>query len=345
MKKPTLYAILAGRAQIDIANGDSINELRTLGTLSTIFDVYYNNEPYSDDKLRLGDPEIGPTRDYDYYYIRGNPELFAKVKGVRISFAYPYDEEVFAKSDAFIVLSENWKRHLLRQGEDSERKLEFIYGGVAPKIDVPVLNVGQKIDPRLTGASISDADLLEMRMRLTSTGNVFGYYGNLSRDLYPYRAFEAIERLGKTRGAVCDPVAALAGRFRKGSEISSGNMVYLGSLPYAKMPALHRSTLANLTNESPLNHCLGNQKVIDSISLGVPVVCQRLDTFVEQLGPYYPCYYETADEALRIFDMLINDEDFRDYARAASLRRAGLFRADQVERRFLEQDELSQFTS
>ncbi len=57
-----------------------------------------------------------------------------------------------------------------------------------------------------------------------------------------------------------------------------------------KMSALHTITLANLTNESPLNHCLGNQKVIDSISRGIPMMCQKLDTFVEQLGDDYAAH-------------------------------------------------------
>lgn len=341
--KPTLYALLAKQARIEIANGDAINELRTLGTLSHFFDVFYNNEAFDETKKVIGDKNVGPSREYDFYYIRNNPEVFHSTHGKKISFAYPYNEEVFQGSYAFLVLNENWKRHLLWEGRDSERKLRAVYEGIAPKISAPILNVGQKADTKLINAQVSSVDVFEMRARTTGARGVFGYYGNLSRDLYPHQAFAAIERLCQESKTPANAMIVLAGKFRKGSEINFRHGIHLGSVPYEKMSALHAVTLANLTNESPLNHCLGNQKVIDSISCGVPMMCQKLDTFVEQLGDEYPCFYEDEDDAYRVARALVEDDGFLDYARSVARERAQYFRPEQVVARFLDQDDLRHF--
>jgi acid stress-induced BolA-like protein IbaG/YrbA len=159
--------------------------------------------------------------------------------------------------------------------------------------------------------------------------------------LYPIQAFAALEHLAAESGNV-DPVIALAGQFRAKSHISYRNSVYLGVIPYSQMAALHSVTLANLTNESLLNHCLGNQKVIDSVSLGIPVLCKRLDTFVEQLGSDYPCFYETELEAYQIAKKLMTEKAFLESVRRMSLIRAQHFRRESVRDQFLAQPELLQ---
>jgi len=341
VNKPSLYALLGNRGRIDIANGDSINELRTLSTLSSFFDVYYNNEAFDRAKESLGSEEIGPSRRYDFYYIRNNPKVFKSIEGRKISFAYPYDEDVFKESYALLVLTQNWKAHLRGEGLDSTQKLKAVYEGKHPQVHCPIINVGQTLDPALADLGVNESDAFDLRVATTG-GHVFGYYGNLNKDLYPYMAFSALERLSKERNDA-NPVIALAGRFRRGSEISYRNSIYLGNVPYHKMPALHANTIANLTNESPLNHCLGNQKVIDSISRGVPMMCQRLDTFVYQLGDDYPCFYETAEEAYKLAKQLIDDRDFLAHVRKVSLERSNFFRPEMVVERFLAQEELQYF--
>lgn len=344
MTKPSLYALLARSGQLTFTSGDRINEYKTLRTLSAHFDVYYNNEAFVEDTSVIGSPDrIGPDRDYDYYYIRNNPEVFSSIDGVRISFAYPYHKEVFEQTDAFIVLTENWKRHLNGTGEDSETKLRTVYNGIVPEVSVPVINVGQTSDEALIRKRPSNTDLFRMRVATTNSKNVFGYYGNLSHDLYPLQAFAALEGLAVETGSA-DPVIALAGQFRAESHISYRNSVYLGSIPYSQMAALHSVTLANLTNESPLNHCLGNQKVIDSASLGIPVLCKRLDTFVEQLGSDYPCFYETEIEAYQIAKKLITDNAFLESVRRKVLVVAQNFQPETVRDHFLAQPELLQFS-
>ena len=328
-------------AQISAAQGDSINELRTLRTLSSVFDVHYNNGSLVDDEGAIGSETLGPDRDYDFYYIRNNDDVFSAAKGRRIAFAYPYSKNVFEQADALLVLTDNWKDHLLRRRPDSAVKLERLYGTDIGEVACPVINVGQSMDLRMAGAEPSSVD--RFRMKASTTGaSVFGYYGNLNKDLYPYTAFAAIERLNTERGR-SDPLVALAGRFRKESYISGRGIIHLGSLPYEKMPSLHDVTVANLTNESPLNDCLGNQKVIDSMCRGVPVMCKRYDTFVSQLGDTYPCYYETEEDAYRVARQLIDDRDFHAEVSDLCRARAKYFLPEAVVGRFLGQaDELSQ---
>lgn len=341
MAKPTLYALMASSGRLDASSGDRINELRTLRTLSAHFDVFYNNEHYSEGSSNVGDADhIGPTRQYDYYYIRNNPEIFGSIKGRRLSFAFPYSEAVFDRSDALVVLNENWKRHLLLKGHKSAEKLKAVYEGRVPEVRIPVINVGQTMDEALVNQTPSLNDVFKMRAETTGARGVFGFYGNLSAHLYPRMAFSALEKLYGSAPTPVDPLIVLAGRFRKSSEVSYRNSVHLGTVPYEKMAALHSVTLANLTNESPLNHCLGNQKVIDSISLGIPMMCQRLDTFVEQLGPDYPGLYETEQEAYRIARRFMEDDEFLCSVRALSKARAVKFRPEEVRMRFLAQPEL-----
>ena len=349
MSKPTLYAVLGDRARLQVANGDSINEIRALRVLSSVFDVYYNNarfDPAAEiGPEGVGTDDLGPDRPYDFHYIRNNPALFAAIDGPKLCFAYPYDEAVFAEAAALVVPTGNWKDHLLRRGTDSEAKLRDVYEGVAPEFGCPVLTLGQTIDPALSPDpdAIPDAGrgrrAFAMRAKLTGA-RAFGLYGNLNKSLYPYRGFAALERLARERGGA-DPVIALAGRFRAQSRISYANSVYLGQIPHRDMGALYASTWAVMTNESPLNHCLGNQKTLEAMQLGLPVFCQRLDTFEMQLGADYPGLYADEEEAYAIAARLLDDPDFAEDLRARSRARAPFFTVEAAARAFRAQPELA----
>jgi hypothetical protein len=331
MSKPSLYAVCASQQALDASRGDYINEMRSLRTLQSVFDVFYNN-------VRLGQSGeangLGPNREYDFYYVRNNSEIFNSIKGPRISFAYHYEESVFSDSVGLVVPTENWKEHLLDKRADSDVKLRLVYG-TRPTVLCPVVNVGQTLDPGMAKKDVNSKDL-----RCMGAGaRLFGYYGNLNKDYYPYKAFAALERLWLEVGPAAGPTIVLAGYFAPGSYIQYQNSTHIGAQPYKRMPALYDNTFVALTNESALNHLLGNQKVIDSMSRGVPILCQRLDTFVDQLGADYPCFYETEDDAYRIAKQLLMDEDFYTALKAYCLQRAQRFTPAAVVQTFLAQRE------
>lgn len=309
-RKPSLYAVLAKRPRIAPTSGDAINELRLYSRLSAYFDVFYNNEPFSEEKQEIGDPDqIGPARDYDFYYTRNNPELTMSIKGKRIAFAYPYHEELFSEVDYLFVPTQSWKTHLQQRGEDSVGKIKIAYDGTIPKISCPIVNVSQAFDDFFVTNRPNEKLLQNLRFR-SSNGSVFGYYGNLHKDYYPLTAFRGLES-----AFLRDPhkraTTVLAGRFRRDSHVAFRNTMYMGNLDYREMPAMLDISTCVLTNETLLNHCLGSYKVIDAMSRDVPVMCKPYDVFVEQLGADYPCYYETEDEACEIASKLVTDQDFR----------------------------------
>ncbi|SFG40638.1 hypothetical protein SAMN04488020_102130 [Palleronia marisminoris] len=310
MTKKSLYALYSNVDRIEPSTGDRINEIRLLSRLSEYFDVYYNNEIFNFRGPACGNSgTLGPNREYDYYYIRHNPAVFHSIRGVRFSFAHPFVQEVFEQADALFVLTENWRRHLLSGSMESERALEAAYGNADPHFNCPVINVGQVYDESFVLRERNPKKEFALHARM-SLGRAFGFYGNLSNDLFPYTAFSALERLFE-EGSSLDPIISLAGKFRRGSSFTGKNVIYLGQIPYDDMPSLLRASCATLTNESELNNTLGNQKTLDSMSLGVPVMCSKLDTFVWHLGDDYPFFYESENEAYNKAKVLTFDDDAR----------------------------------
>ena len=136
------------------------------------------------------------------------------------------------------------------------------------------------------------------------------------------------------------PTVILAGRFRKGGEIADKNIIHIGNVDYDDMPSLIDVSTATFTTESLLCNTLGSQKVLDSISRGVPVLCRKLDTFVSQLGDNYPCFYESENDAYDLAKNLLMDKDFSEDVRKFCLERSKYHSQTEVTKRFLDQPEL-----
>jgi len=345
-KKPTLYALHTTKSVISANNGDVINEIRNMGTLSSVFDVYYNNDIYDPQKKQLGiKDQLGPSREYDFYYIRNNPDVFKSIRGKKIIMAYPYDEDMFKSASAVFVQTPNWKNHLQKNGIDSEEKLKYLYKSLTPSYEglpydfkCPVINTWQRTDQDIVDKVSTKKDLFKFEAETTGA-KVFGYYGNLSKNLYPYMGFAAIKNLHRDFPEH-SPTVILAGRFRKGGEIADKNIIHIGNVDYDDMPSLIDVSTATFTTESLLCNTLGNQKVLDSISRGVPVLCRKLDTFVSQLGDNYPCFYESENEAYDLAKNLLMDKDFSEDVRKFCLERSKYHSQNEVIKRFLDQPEL-----
>ncbi|WP_299285474.1 hypothetical protein [uncultured Tateyamaria sp.] len=239
MQKPRLYALLGRTPRLNSSRGDLINEMRSLRILSTHFDVYYNNERFVEGLTEIGNPSgLGPDTEYDYYYLRNSPDVFSGIDGRRIAFAYPYDSQTFENAYGLIVPTANWKRHLLAQTDDSRRKVSDAYGCDIPTVTAPVLVVGQSQDPGILKEVTNERDIFPLRTKTTMAAKIFGYYGNLSNDLYPRMAFRALERLADEQGTGSDILVVLAGHFRKNSKISLRKGVHIGNVPYDKIDLL-----------------------------------------------------------------------------------------------------------
>src|SRR5688572_13950899 len=78
-----IYAIYSHLARLEDKGGDQITELATLRSLSTRFEVYYNNQRFIPELPGFGfskqDVEP-PDTDYDLVYVRSNKKVFAESK-------------------------------------------------------------------------------------------------------------------------------------------------------------------------------------------------------------------------------------------------------------------------
>ena len=83
----------------------------------------------------------------------------------------------------------------------------------------------------------------------------------------------------------------------------------LSSLASPKMPAMVKACVATATDEGNDAAFLGSGKVLDSMACGVPVIAYKTLTRTEQLGDYYPLYYENEEECCQRIREVIHDPD------------------------------------
>ena len=332
MSKPTLYALLANENVLERNRGDKINESRFLTALSNYFDVYYNNV-----RFNTGDPVFGsrdvavaaPARDYDLYYVRSNPEVFAECKSPRIAMGVPYQEAVFSTADAILVTTGVWGE-LLKQYNASQaarEKIGYLYTGDSP-LDIPehVINISQSAD---LAFSTSDSRKVSHYKNMFSRGFVCGYYGRLSEESMPSIAREGVELARKSCPEV---VMVYAGRIRGKMEIADG--LYVGEIPYSDMPSVLGATDIVFSNEEIESEFLGSGKVIDAMLAGVPILCPKNQVRIEQLGEEYPLYYSTPSDVSRLILKVREDAEFRGEIALYLLQRSKLFLPNAIGSKF-----------
>jgi glycosyltransferase involved in cell wall biosynthesis len=307
-----IFALHTTRKTLPATGGDMINEARFLGALSQFADVYYNGQLFQPGVPGYGltDSEIVvPRGGYDLYYVRNNPEIFMQLPGPKIVMAYPYVEEVFRVADAVVVTTEAWLRGLTPYSAENlfTRPMRHWYGSniVQPK---RVINIKQTIDPHF----LSDpprSSLIEARAKTTNGAKAIGFFGRIDSNTFPYTFLKAymavIKELPQVKFVVGGTVRIPLDR----------TIVKLARIPYEKMPAMVKACVATATDEGNDAAFLGSGKVLDAMACGVPVIAYKTPTRLEQLGEYYPLYYENEQECRQRIREVINDPDIVSEAR------------------------------
>lgn len=277
--------------------------------LSHFADVYYNGVPVQrgGQAFGFGERLTLPPDEYDLYYVRANDALFAKLPHPKICMAYPYDEEIFNMANGLVVTTDIWKRILLN------RPLQKTFADFFSKwypddfeTSKPIIQFKQAIDSSFASTAATDQHRSTWKYKLTNT-DVFGFYGRLDKSSLPYAVMKAAD-------ADCRILLAFAGRIRndlKSEQNVFSRHIYLGEVPYEQMPHLVQATACTLAGESCDDDVLGSNKVLDSICLGVPVICKRNPVRDEYLGPEYVGLFDNQDHAAELLGLFVSDETYR----------------------------------
>lgn len=292
--------------------------------LSYFADVYYNGVPIQRDagSFGCGATLTLPADEYDLYYVRANDALFAKLPHPKICMAYPYDQEIFNMADGLVVTTDIWKRILLNP--PLQREFSEFFSKWYPstfETSKPIIQFRQAIDPSFAAAAAAEQRRNAWKFKLTNT-DVFGFYGRLDKSSLPYSVMKAADADRRI-------ILAFAGRIR--SDLKSDHKVfsrhiYLGEVPYEEMPHLVQATACTLAGESCDDDVLGSNKVLDSIGLGVPVICKRNPVRNEYLGSDYLGLFDSQDHAAELLGLFVADgmyrRNIREQTRAAAQRNA-----------------------
>ncbi|MCC6710256.1 MAG: glycosyltransferase [Gammaproteobacteria bacterium] len=323
-RRPRIWCGFANKGTLDAARGDSIGEMRILKMLSCFADVYYNGVAVDRDCLCFGAGEqlTLPRDEFDLYYVRANNALFAQLPHPKICMAYPYDEEIFAMADGLVVTTDIWK-HLLLTPARRPPFAEFFAKWYPDTFHTakPIVQFKQAIDPSFAAIAASDQQRSAWRFKLTNT-DVFGFYGRLDKSSLPYSIMQAAQSDSRV-------LLAFAGRIRsdlKAEQDIIARHVYLGQVPYQQMPQLIAATACTLAGESCDDDVLGSNKVLDSIGLGVPVICKRNPVRDEYLGADYLGLFDDTAHAAALLGAFLGDRKWREtllaQTRAAATRNA-----------------------
>lgn len=338
--RPKIWCGFLNKGTLSLSRGDSIGEIRLIRMLSQYSDVYYNGIKVNsqDETLGKGETLICPKDGYDMYYVRANNDLFLDLPHPKVCMAYPYDETVFRAADGLIVTTDIWKQIL------TDLSMRATYDAFFDKwypkdayIPQSIIQFKQSSDTNISTSPIKREQSATWKYKLTNT-NTLGFYGRLDVSSLPYSVMAALEKIDPE----LRPVLAFAGLVRAELKEKMGLIskhMYLGKIDYNDMPSLIRATSCTLAGEAPDDQVLGSNKIMDSISLGVPVICKRTPVRSEYLGENYPGLFSDVDDAVECITAFVSDSGFRkkllDETEQAAQRNtvtmAGEFTRDQLE--------------
>ncbi|UAB90274.1 hypothetical protein I5192_06295 [Ruegeria sp. SCSIO 43209] len=322
-KRPKIYCQFLDRPVMEPLSGDRINEMRFYRSLSSFADVYYNDVLIDWERGIIGDPGglRTPTRDYDLYYVRANPELFKSLPHPKITLAYPYDPEAFRVADALVVTTEAWQNLLYEHSTSAavRKKLSKWY---PDKIVLPdmILNIQQAIDP-LFLQPISSKSKFIWHAKMTGSKS-FGFFGRVTKETIPIELIDNLSIVRERLGSSTNPLAAFAGSIRTTLPMPA---LSLGHIPYGEVPgalAACRGTLGQMCADSDY---LGSGKLLDAMATKTPIVTRRNAVRDEQLGSAYPGTYDHSEEALDILWRLCTEDTFHSDLQNYLAERTGYF--------------------
>ncbi len=308
--RPKIYVLFCKQPSIRAAGGDSINEMRFYRSLSQFGDLYYNDFPidFKSSEYGGGNKILNPSRDYDLYYVRNNPDFFKMLPSPKFTMAYPYDKSVFKCADGIFTTNEAWK-DLLRDHQKSDASKNLLSNFFPKQIHVPDTIINTEQSNEIAFSNCSDKRKLLKFKAVTLGARVLGLYGRITQDTFQADVHRKVVEISQRTETPADPAMGLAGSLRIPVP---KNSIYFGKIPYLDMPYLYQNTFAALGGYTKETHYLGSTKILDAMQQGVPIVQRRTNARAEQLGNNYAGFYNDERELETLLEDLFFDPDFHD---------------------------------
>jgi glycosyltransferase involved in cell wall biosynthesis len=292
-KRLKIYVLLTKQTNLTIPKGDILNEVCIYKTLSQFADVYYSNQLFCPNKKNYGiaiKSVSPPNRKYDLYYIRGNYEIWKKIKGLKLSISSPYIKEIFEKSDAVITLTKIWKYHL----ENMTDEIKSFYNN--PNIVKPkkVICFPQAIEPIFR--KMRGHKKTKLIRKAFNADFVIVYFGRLAMPSFPHALIKILPKIRKKY-----PKKKIKA-FYAGNKVNViaplGEIKWLGQIPHNEIPFY--------LNAGDLFYCAysnyqgrsfsGSRHTLEAMAVGLPIICANFDSRVEMLGEDYPLFLEKENQ-------------------------------------------------
>lgn len=322
-----IYHLLAKQPILKPISGDKINEINFLKALSTFAEVYYNNQRFLPDEPDFGlDAEeiYEPMDGCDIYYVRNNIEVFEKIKGRKIWFSYPYDEEGFKTANAVSTFNLAWKEGLDTFHQDPSR-YDFFCNAFPKNMIQPkgVINVKQVLGDHFES---KHGTHLHFRYKACfGYGFTIGYFGRIVEETLPKDYLSIIDDL-KSEISILNTV--FAGSIRVPLEEQS--IINVKYIPFEEMPYATSACDILLANEQPEANWAGSAKPLEAMACGVPIIVSKRPARVNQLGEDYPLYYSSPQELKELILKLYKDSVFYKEVQSRLIAKARAFYPEQI---------------
>jgi glycosyltransferase involved in cell wall biosynthesis len=312
-KKLKIYTKLVNIENLDLSNGDRINEVNLYKSFSTFADVYYNGYLFTPEggECSFSRKHSGlSVNDYDLCFLRNSEkefwDIYRERKKGRAKLLWtgsPYNEKIFKRADAIIAYTESWAKQL-RNYKDNPMPGLYEKDIYVPK---KILTFPQAICTK-TFSSKKNHKKTKAFRRKFGADFVIGHFGRLADSCYPHSLLHILPEIkkrypNKTIKLVYSGLPAQNKVGRRNCSIKKLNALITNIAPikHADMPyAISACDLIASNYRVGSANWGGSRHVLEAASCGVPILTGDFSVRQEQLGKNYPLMWPWTENSGRV---------------------------------------------
>lgn len=293
-----IYTLLSTLPFLDTSSGDRINEINTYRCLNQFADVYYNNQKLDfTDKVNFGtnpNAVLEKPGKYDLYYVRANEKVFRSIKGKKIYFCVPNNQECFKQADAIVYITEAWKEAM------KDRQNNYLKNVYKDTDYIPNKSIvfNQTTNPKDLK---NHSKTLEIKSKFK--GFTIGIFGRVVKSDYPHYLLAIIDKL---KG--CNILCTRSKIFNE-QVPGTKKITFIDRIDHFDVPYLASACDCLLYNKNTQSPYAGSLRVTEALSYGIPVFVARFDSLLEKFGSDYELYYDNENELYEKIMYLKNNPD------------------------------------
>ena len=302
MKKVKIYYLLGTQANLQPISGDRINEINIIKALSKYYDVYYNGELCCETDQTFGrsDGIITPPKKglYDLVYVRNNKDVFMAAPPPKLWFSSPYDSECFDAADGIACMTAPWRDRLSNYSSTDFEYFRQMYpkNMATPKccllfpqvVHLPSDATLSEIQTN-NRAPRKNQGLLKHLLGIKKSNPALNlqHFGPIRPSNFPHQ----LAHLLTTGHKLANNITAEC--------IGPGNKMTIPA-PIKTTPRVDPqeafSRLVNADaiwyNQDQSGNFAGSLKVLEAMTVGVPLLLPKYDARAAELGQDYPFFWE-----------------------------------------------------